>query len=154
MHTSSTDVPFPKERWRPLQALCPQVCKWAKAASPNLRCKELRGQKAWAPKRLLGATGLTPGPPSCSTRLPLQLVHRDAFKSRIPQHHAGIPARKGGAKVAQNHSNSGRPSVGDSPAPGQTLTIVGEARFAQTHYKVHFHLIRSHRLGTNGALET
>lgn len=39
-------------------------------------------------------------------------------------------------------------------APHQILTVVGEARFAQTHYKVHFHLIRSHRLGTNGALET
>ena len=40
------------------------------------------------------------------------------------------------------------------PATGQALTIVGEARFAQTHYKVHFHLIGSHRLGANGALET
>lgn len=36
----------------------------------------------------------------------------------------------------------------------QALTVVGEARFAQTHYKVHFHLVRSHRLGANGALET
>jgi len=36
----------------------------------------------------------------------------------------------------------------------QHVIVVGEARFAQTHYKVHFHLIRSHRLGTNGALET
>lgn len=34
------------------------------------------------------------------------------------------------------------------------LTVVGEARFAQTHDKVHFHLVRSHRFGANGALET
>ena len=36
----------------------------------------------------------------------------------------------------------------------QHIIIVGQARLAQTHYKVHFHLIGSHRLGTNGALET
>lgn len=36
----------------------------------------------------------------------------------------------------------------------QTLTVVGEARFAQTHDKVHFHLVRSHGFGANGALET
>lgn len=34
------------------------------------------------------------------------------------------------------------------------LTVVGEARFAQTHDKVHFHLVRSHGFGANGALET
>lgn len=36
----------------------------------------------------------------------------------------------------------------------QHVIVVGETRFAQTHYKVHFHLIRSHGLGANGALET
>lgn len=38
--------------------------------------------------------------------------------------------------------------------PPPALTVVGEARFAQTHDKVHFHLVRSHGFGANGALET
>lgn len=37
---------------------------------------------------------------------------------------------------------------------GQHVVVVGEARFAQTHDKVHFHLVRSHGFGANGALET
>lgn len=40
------------------------------------------------------------------------------------------------------------------PERPRALTVVGEARFAQTHDKVHFHLVRSHGFGANGALET
>lgn len=36
---------------------------------------------------------------------------------------------------------------------GQHVVIVGEAGFALTHYKVHFYLIGSHRLGANGQLK-
>lgn len=36
----------------------------------------------------------------------------------------------------------------------RALTIVGEAGFAQTHDKVHFHLVGSYRFGANWALET
>jgi len=46
--------------------------------------------------------------------------------------------------------------AGGTPCPRHSpaLTVVGEARFAQTHDKVHFHLVRSHGFGANGALET
>lgn len=36
----------------------------------------------------------------------------------------------------------------------QHIIVVGEAGLAQTHDKVHFHLVGSHRFGANGALET
>lgn len=59
------------------------------------------------------------------------------------------------AAGAQPSWQARSPSLPERPScPPRALTVVGEARFAQTHDKVHFHLVRSHGFGANGALET
>lgn len=111
-----------------------------------------------------GWGGGHPGVGDCVTKEPESKSSRVELSqgSRVEQHHPT------GAQPSWEAQPSCLPTANVSPAcpePSQggrtpcpphslALTVVGEARFAQTHDKVHFHLVRSHRFGANGALET
>lgn len=156
VQTTGTNALCPEGRWQSLQASCCQEHKRAEAVSPNQMSRKPAGQKT--SRRINCATRETSwhhGPDSgaclpCPVPRPLRLAQQDSEWSGfpLPLRHS---CRKVGGNAAQHHGRPGRPSLA---GPRQALTVVGEARFAQTHYKVHFHLVRSHRLGANGALET
>lgn len=143
--------PVPRGEVAVPPAFCCQEHTWVEVVSLNPMSRKQAGQKTsrrinWASRE----TSWHHGPDSVPT------LSSPTGTARLPEW-SGFPlplrhsCRKVGGNAARHHGRLGRPSLA---GPRQALTVVGEARFAQTHYKVHFHLVRSHRLGANGALET
>lgn len=102
--------------------------------------------------------GYKPGTgPSGTARRGEQHGDRDTSQKvpRGKQQGQGTEGEPWTAAGAQPSWQARSPSLPERPScPPRALTVVGEARFAQTHDKVHFHLVRSHGFGANGALET